>query len=578
MSEIEDRPSLTSDELAEIYRQLIDLGVELASERSHDRLLEKILMAAKLITKADGGTLYLVNEEEQALDFKIVINESLNFFMGGTSGMPISLPSVKLYNDDGTPNLSNVASSVYHEKMVSSINDAYADKEHDFSGTRAFDQSAGYHSKSFLTVPLINSKNEIIAIIQLINALNSRNNPIPFSYELIPIIKSLSSQAAVALDNELLIAAQRKLWDALIQMLASSIDDKSPYTGGHCQRVPELTKMLAKAATKSNQGIFRTFNLNEDDWYELHVAAWLHDCGKITTPEYIVDKASKLETLYDRIHEIRTRFELLYRDAKIEALERKLAGEDAAKIDEGLENRLDELQAQYQFVAKANVGGEFMDDEDIEKLKQIGAQPWTRYFDKKIGLGPLEAMRLDRLSIAPAPAQEFLLSDSPEHFVDSYNRGEIYNLSIKRGTLTEEERKTINDHIVVTIKMLNQLPFPKHLKNVPEIAGGHHEKMDGTGYPNGLKRDEMSIPARIMAIADIFEALTAADRPYKQAKTLSESLNIMKRMAETGHIDPDLYQLFITDKIWLDYAEAYLFPEQIDEIDVNAYLLNAQSE
>lgn len=571
-----DRRTGTGRRAEEKYlKRLVDLGIALSSERDHNRLLETILLEAKDIYNADGGTLYLVTDDEQGLSFQTMRNDTLDIAMGGTTGREITFPPVPLFKD-GNPNLNNVASAVFHHRSVSNIEDAYTAEDYDFSGTKKFDESTGYRSKSFLTVPMVNSADEVIGVLQLINARNAAGETVAFSEELQPIIEALTSQAAVALDNQILITAQRNLWDALIQMIASSIDDKSPYTGGHCQRVPAVTQMLAKAACESNEGIFADFDLDEDQWYELHVAAWLHDCGKVATPEYVVDKASKLETIYNRIHEVRTRFEVLRRDAEIECLKKQLAGEDAVRAQEEFEAECRKLEEEFAFVATANVGGEFMKDEDVERLEKIGSRTWVRHFDKTIGLSPLEQMRYDRLDIPAAPAEEPLLANLPEHKVDKYDQGELYNLAIRRGTLTAEERETINDHIVVTIKMLERLPFPKKLKRVPEYAGGHHEKMDGTGYPRGLKRDQMSIPARVMAIADIFEALTAADRPYKKAKTISESLRIMSFMVKDNHIDPDLFDLFLRSGVWKEYADRFLAPEQIDRVNIEDFLPPAE--
>ncbi|MFC6855839.1 GAF and HD-GYP domain-containing protein [Marivibrio halodurans] len=558
-----------------MFHRLVDLGIALSAERDHEKLMEMILLEAKEIYRADGGTLYLVTDDEQGLSFQIMRNDSLDIAMGGTTGKSIPFPPVPLYRD-GAANMNNVASAVYHNRAPSNIEDAYEEKSYDFSGTKKFDETTGYRSKSFLTVPMINTEGEVTGVLQLINARDDGDGTVPFQPALQPMIEALTSQAAVALENQLLIQQQRKLWDSLIEMIAASIDDKSPYTGGHCQRVPVITKLLTQAACDSTDGMFAEFTLNSDEWYELHVAAWLHDCGKVTTPEYVVDKASKLETIYNRIHEIRTRFEVLRRDAEIECLKAKLDGSDPAEADRVFARKVAELEEEYAFVADANVGGEFMNDADVDRLKAIGGRTWTRHFDKARGLSPVEAMRAKANPPAKPPVEEPLLGDLPEHIVGKYNQGELYNLGIRRGTLTAEERETINDHIVVTLKMLESLPFPKKMRRVPEYAGGHHEKMDGTGYPRGLVKEDMSIPARIMAIADIFEALTAADRPYKKAKTVSESLKIMSFMVKDRHIDPDLFALFLRSNVWKDYADQYLEPFQIDPVDIHDYLPAAE--
>jgi len=329
--------------------------------------------------------------------------------------------------------------------------------------------------------------------------------------------------------------------------------------------------MLAEAACRSETGTYAEFDLSEEQWYELHLAAWLHDCGKVTTPEYVVDKATKLETIYDRIHEIRMRFEVLRRDAEIEYLRKsREEGADEEALKAIFEAQCATLEEEFEFIAAHNIGGEFMPDEDIDRMEEIGNRTWLRHFDNVLGVSWEESKRIGESK--PLPAIEKLLDDRPEHLVAEYNRGERYNMAVKRGTLNEAERQKINDHISITIEMLEQLPFPKHLKNVPEFAGGHHEKMDGTGYPLGLKGEDMSIPARMMAIADIFEALTAADRPYKKAKKLSEALFILKMMTKDKHIDPLLFELFLKEGVYQQYAEEYLEPDQIDEIDINEYL------
>ena len=557
-----------------IFHRLIELGIALSAERDVDRLQEMILLEAKRICNADGGTLYLLTDDEQGLAFKIMRNDTLKIAQGGVTGEEIPFPPLPLSNSDGAPNYTNVATAVALTKTTVNIPDAYEETStFDFSGTIAFDQQTDYRSMSFLTVPLTTRQNSLIGVLQLINARDANNVVIPFSPSVQPIIEALSSQAAVALENDMLLRAQRELLDSFIELIAGSIDAKSAYTGGHCQRVPMVTELLAKAACASTEGIFADFSLNEDEWYELHLAGWLHDCGKVTTPEYVVDKATKLETIYNRIHEIRTRFEVLRRDAEIEMWKKKARndGDDAAHEAE-FEAQCRKLDEAFRLIAATNMGGEFLDPETDAQIKAIGAQTWTRNFDRTLGLSWEEAERTSGSNAAVVPSEERLLDDRQDQLTSEYNTGELYNLSIQRGTLTAEEREKINDHIKVTISMLEQLPFPKHLKRVPEIAGGHHEKMDGTGYPNGLTRDEMSLPARMMAIADIFEALTASDRPYKKAKKLSDCLRIMSFMKQDAHIDPDLFDLFLTSGVWKEYADQFLDPAQIDIVDITQFM------
>lgn len=566
------QPDMRPDIAIQDLQRLISVGIALSAERNHDRLTERILLEAKSFTNADGGTLYLVSEDEQFLQFKILRNDTLNTKLGGTTGNPIPFPALPMYNEDGTPNHNNVATHVALAGHSINIEDAYTAQGFDFSGTKRFDHGTGYRSRSFLTIPLKNTHGEVIGVLQLINARDAAKTVIPFSNTVQPLVEALASQAAVAIDNQRLLQAQRDLMESFIKVLARAIDAKSPYTGGHCERVPIIAKLLAQAACDQEDGPFADYALSEEDWYELHLAAWLHDCGKVTTPEYVVDKATKLETIYDRIHEIRTRFEVLRRDAEIRMLRRQLAGEDRDACEADFAAEVADLEEDFAFVADHNVGSEFMSDDKVARLTAIAQRTWTRTFDRTLGLSWEEEQRLHTAPPPPPPTQEHLLEDRPEHVVGVYNRGELYNLSIQRGTLSREERKVINDHIVLTQEMLKQLPFPKALKRIPDIAGNHHEKINGTGYPRGLTGDQMGVSDKIMAIADVFEALTAADRPYKTPKKISECVKILNFMKKDNHIDADLFHLFLASGVYRDYAENYLRPNQCDAVDLSLYL------
>jgi len=402
---------------------------------------------------------------------------------------------------------------------------------------KAFDARNNYRSKSFLTIPLATNEGIVIGVIQLINARDDNGTVKAFSRENQRVVEALCSQAAIALYNRLLLDDQRRLLESFIKLIASAIDAKSPYTGAHCERVPILTEMLARSVCDANDGPFADFALNEEEWYELHIAAWLHDCGKITTPVHVMDKATKLETISDRIDSVRARFEILKRDAEIAFLKRQLSGE-AEPGGAELRAEHERLALDLAFLESANVGGEFLSPDKQARIVEIGA--------RRIEFG--------------GKSRPLLSED------------EVANLSISRGTLLPAERLIINGHMVQTIKMLESLPFPQNLRRVPEYAGGHHEKMDGTGYPKGLFAGDMSIPARIMAIADVFEALTADDRPYKKAKKLSETMRIMGFMKRDNHLDAQLFDHFVRAGVYLDYAKRFLAPALIDEVDVAALL------
>lgn len=517
-------------------RKLIDIGIALSAEKRLPHLLETILLGAKAITHADGGTLYSL-QDNRSVKMEILHTDSLGFAMGGSTGTPIPFDPIPLYNAQGQANHGNVVTHAVLNDCTVNIPDAYADQHFDFSGTRNFDQTTGYRSTSFLTIPLKNHENDIIGVLQLLNAQDESGRTVPFNHESQRLAEALASQAAVALTNRLLIEDLKHLFESFIKLIADAIDEKSPYTGGHCRRVPALTLLLADATAATKEGPLAGFSLSADDRYELEMAAWLHDCGKITTPEHVVDKATKLETIHDRIHEIDARFAVLQRDAEI-ALLRRCAERpsDKAQFEEDYREQLRQLQEDCTFLQRCNQGGEFMSRDDRARVHAISKQTWRN----------------------AAGIEQPLLS-----------KDEVVNLTIEKGTLTTAEREIINNHIKATINMLEALPFPKHLRRVPEFAGGHHERVDGRGYPRGLIKEQMSVQARIMAIADVFEALSARDRPYKQGKKLSECLHIMANMTRSGHFDPDLFEIFIKEKVYLRYAEQHLDISQIDEVDVN---------
>ena len=525
------------DNLLARLAQLNDVGVALSRERDIPRLLERILLAAKELTHADGGTLYLMSADGSKLEFSLVHNTTLAIHLGGTADEQILLPPLPLRSPDGTPNTSIIAVSSAVNHQTINIADAYEVDDFDFSGMRLFDEKMGYRSRSFLTVPMKNHEGDVIGVLQLINNVDpTSGNVIPFSQTDQNLVESLSSQAAIALTNYHLLRQQEKLFEAFINMINLAIDDKSPYTAGHCARVPKLTMMLADAVEAATCGPFAGFTMSPADRYELHIAGLMHDCGKVTTPVHVVDKASKLETICDRIDLVDTRFEIIKRDLEIRFLRGQRDNAETAQTDSDLAAQLAAMNADRDFLHKVNIGGEAMRAEDQQRVRDISQRyRWTN----------------------PQGQTVAFLSDN-----------EIENLTIRAGTLSAAERQIINNHIVVTIRMLESLPWPKHLKRVPEFAGGHHERMDGKGYPRGLTGAQMSPQARMMAIADIFEALTAIDRPYKLGKGLSESLEILFEMGQRGHVDPDLLDVFIRSGVYLDYAKEFLDPGQIDTVDL----------
>lgn len=532
--------------LEDRVKRLQEIGLALSTEDDINVIFELIMDEAKNITNADGRTLYMISDDGKTMKFEIMATDSMNFSQGGTTGVKITIPPMQLFNEDGTPNHSSIVAYSANTGKIVNIKDAYKEKGFDFTGAKNFDKDTGYRTKSVLSVPLKNHENDIVGVMQLINAEDPKSGEtISFSDHMQNQVESLASQGAVALTNKRLVAELKNLFESFIQLIATAIDKKSPYTGGHCERVPEITMLLADAVEKTKTGKYKDFSMNEDERYELYIAGWLHDCGKVATPPHIVDKGMKLETITDRIEVMDTRFEVLKRDAEISMLKKQIElmgkgmanGKIKSLVSE-FDDKITQFNSDQTFIQKTNRGGEFMEEEDQRRVSNIGNYKWKLEGEK----------------------------------INLFDEKDVRNLQIPKGTLLPEEREIINDHIVITIDMLEKLPYPKKLRNVPEFAGGHHEKLDGTGYPKGLKDEEMSVQAKMMAIADIYEALTAADRPYKDGKKLSQAMRIMGFMKNDYEIDQDLFEIFVKEGVYKKYAEKYLGDDQLDKVDEAAVL------
>lgn len=580
-----DQLAVSMGKMKDTISSFLDITATLSAETRFDALLRRVLRETVDLSEASGGLLYLRDSSSGRLEpYGLFINEQQHNLeehrIPSFDPDDPALPSWLAQTATGGTSVT-VALGFEHAQGFQSL-------LHTLDSPRAHLVCTGLH----------NRQGQTLGVLVLLHRDSGDETDLAMLRpERIAFVEAVSGVAALCIESQRLLDQQKKLLDAFIQLIAGAIDAKSPYTGGHCQRVPELTLMLARAAEASEEAAFRDYQPSEEEWEALHIAAWLHDCGKVTVPEYVVDKATKLETICDRIHEVRMRFEVLKRDAWISYWENLSQGGDADNLGQARDELLTTLDDEFAFIARCNMGGEAMAEADLERLRRIGARTWARTLDDRLGVSWEENLRQSRTPAQPLPVQETLLSDKPEHLIErpeseriaednpwgfkldiphyKHNRGELYNLGIGRGTLTNEERFIINGHMVQTIRMLSHLPFPAHLANVAEIAGGHHEKMDGTGYPKRLKREDMSLPARMMAIADIFEALTAVDRPYKKGKLLSESLNIMAGMCKGAHIDPELFGLFVREKIYLQYAERFLRREQIDQVDIAALLAKA---
>jgi HD-GYP domain-containing protein (c-di-GMP phosphodiesterase class II) len=521
--------------------KLAQIGLALSVEKDIDILLSMILTEARALVHADAGTLYIVDKNGQRLKFAVLQNDTFSERSKASGGtIEATFPDVPLYENE-VPNYQNVSSYAALTGEVVNISDVYAATDFDFTGPRRYDAATGYRTASMLVIPMQNHENDIIGVMQLLNAKNPRTGQVEgFSGERIGIIRSLASQAAVSLTNTQLINELKALLHAIVQSVSTAIDAKSPYTGGHIKRVVDLTMTIAQKINETDQGCFADTHFNADEMEELRLAAWMHDVGKITTPEYVVDKATKLQTIFDRIELIETRFHLIAKSIENLLLHQKilfLQGEGGGKevldrLEKKTSSEITALYAQLDQLKALNKGSKPMSEEDLALIQMLSQDSF-------------------HINGEPYP---YLTDD------------EVKNLSIRQGTLTNEERAIIENHATMTLKILKQLPFPKRMSNTPEYAGAHHEKLDGTGYPLKLSGKNLPLQSKILAIADIFEALTAKDRPYKPPLKLSQALNILESMKKNHHIDPDIFDLFIRERLFAEYAQKEMFSSQIDEI------------
>ncbi|MGA0561520.1 HD domain-containing phosphohydrolase [Ancylobacter sp. VNQ12] len=598
-----DEPGVVRSSVAEIdtlsrairnarltIQRFIEIGRTLAAERDPERLMQRLLTETTNLTGAEAGLILLSEDSGKSYSAVVYRPDAVVAPDEGYDG-ETEMQTRAQRLDAGAGSFARRLVNALQRSSVSHVDVKPAEQDPFFAGLTAGLPLKPDELLRYSVIPLRNRGNETMGALVLINRVGEHET---VSDDSLDLARALSGNAAVAIETTLLLKSRKALLDAVIRMIAQATDAKSPYTNGHCQRVPILTHALVQAACEAREGPSADFHLSPDEWEAVDVAAWLHDCGKLTTAEYVIDKATKLETIWNRIHEVRMRFELLKAKADTEYWKGVAEGGDAAGLRAARDATWRELDEEFAFVADCNLGGEFMEPAKIERLKRIAARRWTRTLDDRLGISTGESQRFGDAPAPTLPVEEPLLADKPQHIVPHFRNeldeqerkagfamkrpavrldlGELHNLSIPRGTLTEEERYEINRHVTRSILMLEALPLSGALTKVPEFAGGHHERMDGKGYPRGLTRDQMSPVARMMAIADVFEALTAGDRPYKKAKTLSEAIAIMGAMKRDNHLDPELLDLFLTCGHWRDYARRYLRPEQIDEPDIAAVL------
>ena len=521
--------------------RLTNIGYSLSKEKDIDKIFHLILEEAIEFTNADGATIYSISKDKKFLDFALLNTRSKNYIAGGHHGK-VNIPAVPLYDEDKLPNMKNLASCVFHTKEGFNFDDYYTQNKFDPSGTMMFDKNNNYRSKSMIAMPLLNHDDDVLGVIQLINAQDSSNNIISFTQEHSTMLRSLASQAAVSLTNKQLIISLETLLHDFIKAIATAIDRKDKTTGGHIERVSKITNLIAKKVNEAKSGYFQDVHLTSNEIDELNIAAWLHDVGKIATPDYVMNKASKLDGQFDKVELIRTKLEtitVLYHNSDYvsDAFKKKLCFDyipyAVSTIEEYRLAILKQTKLDMDTIRKVNIGAEFTNKACLIEIERISSFV-------------------------------YYVLDKKHYWISNDNKR---NLQITKGTLNDDERKVMNDHVRFSYEILSQITYPKKYAGVPLIASTHHEKLNGTGHPWGFNEDQLPLQSRILAIADIFEALTAPDRPYKQGKLISEAMTILATMVRYKHVDKDLFELLLDSKLYLEYSKENVPHHQIDELN-----------
>ena len=515
------------EHLIQQINRLAEIGRALSGEYDLNTLLEKICDEVRKFTFADACTLYIAKENQ--LHIRIFQNQSMAIRMGGKTGEEIKLPPVNLVE-------SNVSAYVALKGVSVNIPDVYDTDLFDFTGPKEFDNGTGYRSTSMLVCPMRNHENDIIGVLQLVNALNPDTGKIiPFLPDYVSLTESLASQAAVSITNAHLINDMEHLFESFVEVMATAIDEKSPITGGHIRRVANLTMVMAEELHKNSKPPFQNVHFTPEKFHELRVASWMHDIGKVTTPVEIIEKSKKLETIFDRAQFVDLRMQFIIQSTQLEATQSQLkliqdgaTPEKIKELEESATKTTQELKEIREFILKCNEPSEFLEDEYIERLQEISQKTYKDEHGNE---------------------QPFLNSD------------ELKNLSIRKGSINEQERQIMKNHAQITLDMLDKIPFTKKLKNIPNFAGAHHECLNGLGYPLGLKSEEIPFEGKLMAVTDIAEALTAKDRPYKKAMPLEQVYKILRKMVDNEELDRDLVDFFINEKIYETYQAKYEMPD-----------------
>ncbi|UMZ74962.1 HD family phosphohydrolase [Natranaerofaba carboxydovora] len=509
-------PGKIHSEVEKQLKNFLSIGIALSAEKDHNKLMEMILNEARRITGADAGTLYLAKENE--LSIEIIHNDTMNTYKGGTSNEEADLPPVPLEKEYVSGYVALTGKSV-------NIADVYEDKNFDFTGPQKYDRMTGYRTKSMLVIPLKNHLDEVIGVLQLINALDQGRDMTSFSQKHETIVKSLASLAAISLTNQQLIEEIENLFESFVQVMVTAIENKTPYNASHTEKVSKLAVKLAKAVHNSNKEPFGDEFFEEDRLKQLEMSGWLHDIGKVSIPLSVMNKKTRLD---ESLTLVLTRINLAKEQAQKEKIEELItknrdaddANLDAKKIQKECQAVIEKYDKILETIKAADNPDNFIDEDKKNELIEIAN---IKYKDETGEKKPL------------------------------LTEEDLECLTVSKGTLTEDEKNIMQQHVDITEKILSKIPFTKKLSKVQEFSCMHHESLDGKGYPKGLEEEDIPLEARILAIADIYDALTASDRPYKKGIPVEKALNIMKSMVEEKKLDKDLYELFVEEKIYESY-------------------------
>ncbi len=477
--------------------KILELGVLLSSERDLNRLLEKILSSVMELTRCDAGTLYLLDGD--SLRFKIMRNDTLGKYEGGDGRDP-NLPPVPLDRE-------HVCSLALLENRTIVVGDVKNCREYDFSGHLNYDKEMGYDTKSILVVPMRNREGERIGVLQMINAMDSQGNVCPFPEDTVLLVESVASQAAITIQNVRYIRAIKGLFQSFVRVMSSAVDERTPYNGNHTRHMAAYGEKFIDYLNENARAKGEKEPFSQEHREELLMSIWFHDIGKLVTPLEVMNKESRLSPMERQ--EFRHRMEIVRLLAKLEHARGEMTAEEHEKV-------MDQTREAEAFVEDMDKEG-YVTDEKLARLNALRERTYTGEDGKTYPW---------------------------------ISREEYDMLSIRRGNLSQKERKIMEDHVVITDKLLSQIQFSPDLSHVREWAADHHEALNGTGYPRGKKGQEIPPEVRIITILDIFDALVAEDRPYKKGKTVEEALKILMDGAEKGRLDQELTQLFAESRCW----------------------------